>query len=522
MDYLRPYAFSADEAVLAAWDSEISRFIDEPAVADALSVPGGELFARFAAAYGNLQRLPRGARRALLRRLASSAPSWKAKLATSAAGAALLIALAQSAASAATITVNTLTTKVKDGDGLCTLIEAIVNANNDAATHADCSAGSGADVIDLPALGTIKVTKSFSKYYGKNGLPAITSDITISGNGAKIVGKFGFRLFAVKSTGDLTLDNVTVSGGSEKFGGAIFNYGTLTLTDATVTNGRAHLGGGIFNGSAAEATVDNSVVSGNFADYGGGLYNYNAAVTVNYSTIKSNRAFIDGGGVYDRAGSLDIEYSTVTKNFSGRDGAGLHHRDSGVLVAYSTLSSNDTGFFGYGGGIFDRSGTTDIINSTISGNTALTGGGIYNRSTMTISNSTISKNSARDGGGIFTVVNDLTLTRSLISGNSASFADEIDRFSGNVYRNNYNVFGAGGGDGVKGFSPGPTDIVPNVGIASILMPLAYNGGPTKTHALVSGSPAIDASPADADCAPKDQRGVTRPQGTSCDVGSFEF
>jgi hypothetical protein len=522
MDYLRPHAFSSDRALLAAWDSEVSRLIEEPAVAGALSASGGELFARFAAAYAELQRLPRGARRALQRRLASSVPSWKARLAASVAGAALLIALSQSAAPAAAITVNTLTTKVKDGDGLCTLIEAIVNANNDAATHADCSAGSGADVIDLPALGTIKVTKSFTKYYGKNGLPAITSDITISGNGAKIVGKTGFRLFAVKSTGDLTLDNVTVSGGSEKFGGAIFNYGTLALTGATVTNARAHLGGGIFNGSAADLAVDNSVVSSNYADYGGGLYNYNATVAVSYSTIKNNRAFIDGGGIYDRAGSLDIEYSTVTKNFSGRDGGGLHHRDSAVLVAYSTLSSNDTGFFGYGGGIFDRSGTTDIINSTISGNTALTGGGIYNRSTMTVSNGTIAKNSARDGGGIFNVVNDLTLTRSLISGNSASFADEIDRFSGTVYRNNYNVFGAGGGDGVKGFSPGPTDIVPSVGIGGILTPLAYNGGPTKTHALVSGSPAIGASPADADCAPKDQRGVSRPQGPSCDVGSFEF
>jgi hypothetical protein len=521
MDYLRPYAFSADEAILAAWDSEISRLPDEPALGQALSASGRELFADFAAAYDDLRRLPRGARRTLQRRLAHAAPSWKAKLAASIAGAALLIALSQTSAPAATITVNTLSPGIK-ADGLCSLIEAIVNANNNAATHADCGAGSGADVIQLPALGTIKVTKSFTKYYGRNGLPAITSDITISGNGGKIVAKSGFRLFAVKSSGDLTLDNVTLSGGSERFGGAIFNYGTLALTDATVTNARAHLGGGIFNGSAADLTIDNSVVSSNYADYGGGLYNYAATVAVSYSTIKNNRAFIDGGGVYDRAGSLDIEYSTISKNFSGRDGAGLHHRDSAVLVAYSTLSSNDTGFFGYGGGIFDRSGTTDIINSTISGNTAWVGGGIYNRSTMTVSNSTISKNTADDGGGIFTVNSELTLKRSLISGNFGHFGHEIDRYSGTVYRNNYNVFGNDGYDGVRGFSPGATDIVPGVGIANILTPLAYNGGPTKTHALVGGSPAIDASPVDADCAPKDQRGVARPQGPSCDVGSFEF
>src|SRR5262245_31835756 len=131
MDYLRPYAFPADHAVLAAWDSEISRLSCDPAVAEALSVSGRDLFARFAAAYDDLRRLPRGARRALQRRFACSV-----------AGAALLIALSQTAAPAATITVNTLVSKIKDGDGLCSLIEAIVNANNDTATHADCAAGS--------------------------------------------------------------------------------------------------------------------------------------------------------------------------------------------------------------------------------------------------------------------------------------------------------------------------------------------------------------------------------------------
>ncbi|HTM08012.1 MAG TPA: right-handed parallel beta-helix repeat-containing protein [Verrucomicrobiae bacterium] len=522
MDYLRPYKLSGDEAVLAAWDSQVAEISKHPLLADAIAGAGSELFSRFAASYAELARLPRGARRLLQRRLVRSAPAWQAKLATTLAGAALLLALAQGGAQAATITVNTLVPKIKDGDGFCSLIEAIVNANDDAPTHGDCAGGSGADVIDLPAVSTIKVTKSFTKYYGRTGLPTITSQITISGNGGKITAKSGFRLFAVESGGDLTLDNVTLSGGSEYRGGAIFNYGTLTLTDTTVTKGRAGLGGGIFNGPAADLTIDNSVVSSNYANYGGGLYNYSATVAVSYSTIKNNRAFVDGGGIYDRSGSLDLEYSTISKNFSGRDGAGLHHRDSSVLIGYSTISGNNTGWFGYGGGIFDRSGATYIMNSTVSGNGASVGGGIYNRSTMTISNTTISKNSAGDGGGVFTVSSDLTLTRSLISGNSAHFADEIDRYSGTVTRNNYNLFGKNGNDGVAGFSPGATDIVPNVGIASILMPLAYNGGPTKTHALVAGSPAIDASPADADCPPTDQRGVARPQGASCDIGSFEY
>ena len=72
-----------------------------------------------------------------------------------------------------------------------------------------------------------------------------------------------------------------------------------------------------------------------------------------------------------------------------------------------------------------------------------------------------------------------------------------------------------------GFNPGPTDIVPNAPLSAILKPLADNGGPTKTHALPAGSPALNASPANSGCKPTDQRGVTRPQGAACDIGAFE-
>jgi hypothetical protein len=62
---------------------------------------------------------------------------------------------------------------------------------------------------------------------------------------------------------------------------------------------------------------------------------------------------------------------------------------------------------------------------------------------------------------------------------------------------------------------GPGDLP---GVAPLLGPLANNGGPTDTHALLAGSPAIDAG---GICAPTDQRGVTRPQGPACDIGAFE-
>ena len=524
MNYFRPFSLLADETIIAAWESQVVHVADDPCLAEALAHAPRELFPRFAVCYAELRALPRGARRALQRQLARS-PIWgerplQQKLARTLAGAALLLAIAQGA-QAATITVNTTIPKINSADGLCSLIEAIVNANDDAATHPDCAAGSGADIIQLAAASIHTVTNKYTNYFGASGLPTITSQITIEGNGGKIAGKKGasFRLFAVESSGDLTLHNITVSGGSQNHGGAIFNYGTVTISDSTITGSKANLGGGVFNGAAAVLNIDGSTISKNTATYGGGLYDYNGAVAVTNSTVTGNKAFVDGGGIYERSGTLAIAYSTISKNTSGRDGAGIHNHNSYVTIGYSTISANTTGFFGYGGGLYDRSSTTSIENSTISGNKAAVGGGVYNRATLTVSNSTISKNTAGDGGGILNVRN-LTLKRSLISGNSAFVGREIDDFD-TVARNNYNLFGNNGYDGVIGFSPGPTDIVPGRGLGGIIGPLANNGGPTQTHALVPGSPAIDAAPADADCPAADQRGVARPQGAGCDIGAFE-
>ena len=159
-------------------------------------------------------------------------------------------------------------------------------------------------------------------------------------------------------------------------------------------------------------------------------------------------------------------------------------------------------------------------------------------------NSTISGNhTAYDsyflgGGGVFNRSGTLTLARTLVSGNTALSASEIYNAAseGTVVANNRNLFGVNGNAGVYGFTPGPTDIVPPAGVqlSNILNPvLAFNGGPTQTHALVSGSLAIDAGgPActDANGNPllTDQRGKPRTidgnkDGTArCDIGAFEF
>ena len=220
MNYFDLYSSYPDRTIAAAWDSQVKE-AENTWLADTLSDCGDELFARFAACYAELRALPRSARRTLQRQLARSSelpailPEYLQKggrrlqhrMAWSLAGAALLLALGQGVATAATITVTTSDPNIA-ADGQCSLIEAIVNANNDAATHADCAAGSGADTIVLPAnanmiLNTVPgFTDTGLPGPGTPiGLPEISSRITIEGNGSTIARQAGapdFGLIAVK------------------------------------------------------------------------------------------------------------------------------------------------------------------------------------------------------------------------------------------------------------------------------------------------------------------------------------
>src|SRR5262249_37526022 len=140
--------------------------------------------------------------------------------------------------------------------------------------------------------------------------------------------------------------------------------------------------------------------------------------------------------------------------------------------------------------------------------------------TATVRNSTITRNRSGQSSGIFNR-GTLTLERSLISGNGYSAHQEIQHVSGTINAGNYNLIGYAGNAGSVGFTPAGSDIVPSQALAAILDPtLFYNGGPTLTHALVTGSPALDAA-GDGPLA-TDQRGVTRPQGAADDIGAFEM
>ena len=391
-------------------------------------------------------------------------------MAWSLAGAALLLALGQGVATAATITVTTNNPYVVS-DGQCSLIEAIVNANNDAATHADCPPGSGPDTIVLPVNANIMLSAVYGTTYGQYGspvgLPPIASRITIEGNGAAIARQANapdFGLIAVRGNfappgvpttpGDLTIQSVTLSGGYW----GLWNTGTTSIKDSIISG---NTGSGVANGGTL--TVESSTISGNT---GGGVSNSNV-LNITNSTISGN-----------------------TSNYSG-------------------------------GGVSNVGGRLTIANSTISGNRANRAGGVSNSQYYCFYY-------------FCTEPGSLTLNNSLIAGNQAAVAPEIENDASSIVTaNNFNLFGANGNAGVTGFTPGPTDIVPTVSLAQILGPLKNNGGPTQTHALVAGSPAIDAGDPggcrDSSGAPlqTDQRGFVRnidgnSDGTArCDIGAVE-
>jgi hypothetical protein len=213
-----------------------------------------------------------------------------------------------------------------------------------------------------------------------------------------------------------------------------------------------------------------------------------------------------------------------------------------VLTLNKTTISGNSSVCG-GAGVDSSGGArVTLINSTVSGNAAerSSGGGVANLGDLQVTNTTVSRNTAEYDGGGLSNSGTVTLARTLISGNTAARgAEEVVNFiDASVNASNFNLFGHRGLTNAQAFTyftPGPTDITATsngnrpIRLDRILnTTLANNGGPTRTHALVAGSPAID-TVTDGTCPPprRDQRGVRRPQdgdndgAAICDTGSFE-
>ena len=293
--------------------------------------------------------------------------------------------------------------------------------------------------------------------------------LTISGNNAD-------RVLIVNAGTTATVKYLTVKNGyGWQLAGGILNNGSLTLDHVTVTD----------NVMATDA--------GDFWQGGGGIYNGGGS-TLNLidSSVTNNTARWSGGGVYSFFNSTtSIVRSIISGNTSGDVGGGIRSLGN-MWITNSTLSGNaSTGW--HGGAIFHTDGNMEILNSTIANNKGpdWAPSAIFNGSF---------------GGPAPT----LTLQNTLISGNQWY---ACEHWTG------ANILLSGGNNLVQDDTCNPV-ASDKIGVDPWLGPLADNGGPTLTHALLAGSPALDDA-ADEVCPATDQRGVARPQGARCDIGSFE-
>ena len=229
-------------------------------------------------------------------------------------------------------------------------------------------------------------------------------------------------------------------------------------------------------------------------------------VAISGVTIRHGKIGGIGGGIYNQ-GTLALTDSTISANTAGDDGGGIWN-DRTLILTDSTVSANTA----INGGGIGNGGTLTLTNSTISVNTANKGAGIWNGNgaKLTLTSSTVSNNTGGQGGGIWNS-GTADLTNAILAGNSAPNSPDC---SGTLGLSGHNLIGSG--DGCT-FTPASGDLV---NVNPKLGPLADNGGPTKTHALLPGSPAIDAGD-DSKCPAIDQRGVARPQGARCDIGALE-
>ena len=309
-------------------------------------------------------------------------------------------------------------------------------------------------------------------------------------------------------------------------GGAIQNTGILSISGSTFTGNGASgpnnqqsgegSGGAISIQGAGQITIANSVISGNSAvNSGGGIYyqpnTSGALMNITNTTISDNTgnsnndASGDGGGLYiSGPGVATVRGSTISGNaINGGDGGGFYV-EGALTLDNSTVSDNFAG--GSFGGIKDTNpgGTANQVH---------------------ISNSTIVNNRAavNVGGMGSASVSDVgqnSLGNSIVANNSSSGTSQ-DVF-GDIGSSGYNL--------VKNTTGGTVGGTTNIiGQDPLLGPLNYNGGPTRTHALLSGSPAIDKGASGS--LTTDQRGLPRPfddsaipnasGGNGADIGSFE-
>jgi len=494
------------------------------------------------------------------------------------------VALAAICSLSTNIFAATIQVTAQIGESGCDLAEAIRTANSNAPTGG-CIANNGSFTVGERDLIVLNFAAPISEFLvssvdasnsSLSGLPAISTDIKILGRGgtAKVVIKRSeapstpeFRLFVITGSGSLSLENISVrngklstgSGSSPRTGGAIeIQGGLLEIENSEFIDNQSSLGGALSmnNNDDSVVTIRDTLFSNNRSTEtfsgGGAILNGRGELSVIDSVFTGNQSSGVGGAmVVGSNTTTTIRNSLFSENVSDGNGGAIHVGSTATISIYdSTISNNsaDTVGFGYGGGIaLSGSGGNDInlsiTNTTISGNAARRGGGIgldnlnpFEDSNLTIINSLVSGNSSTDMSTSSQEISfgpqeiSLILQNNLIGHADYTTAQAI---TGDSLNFNSNILATSDGDT-------PT------ALNNILLPLSLNGGLSATHALPPSSPAIDAATDGTavnggfinfylpgcrgeEIGPisppppyrPDQRGISRPLGGACDIGSFE-
>jgi hypothetical protein len=325
--------------------------------------------------------------------------------------------------------------------------------------------------------------------------------LTIDGKGkVTLVAAPNLPVF-IHQGGNLQLIGLTLTGGrTAGCGGAVqIVEGNAELTNMRLLDSRAQWGGGLCVMSGSTANVYNSYISGNVASGG-------------------------GGGIY-AGGNVYLRQTEVTNNTANSDGGGGVYSDAEVFEAdYSTFAFNTANgaAYGRGGGLLFESATVgDIGTSTISGNTAVKGGGVHNEGDSWFTGVTIANNTATGagrGGGIESETTGFTAN---LRFRNSIIANNVNSSSGTPVAANcasnslYRLHTSNGNNLVSDFSCNFNTFGDLQNSDPKLRPLAWNGGPTRTHALPVSSPAVDTAD-NTYCGFYDQRGVND-GGTAQDI-----
>ncbi len=414
------------------------------------------------------------------------------------------------------------------------------NAGLHLALEAINAAGGGSLTFNCPTEPAIISVADGTGIAGT--LPSITTAIVIDGeNTITLSGGNAWRIFYITGSGSLTLRNLRVTRGyASGDGGAIYNEGTLAIENSIFTNNVSTTASGGAIVTYGPTTITNSEFAFNKAVNGGAIYPRWGAgvVTISNSRLHHNETTSTtglGGALLLWDGpKVTIQGSSIYSNTGGYGGAFYVLANSVLTVTTSTVADNATA---YDGSALVNLGTTFITSSLLrsNGNSAGSGGcGLTNSGTLTLRNSTVTEST----GSAFCTTGTVRIIHSTITNNSSlvlTAGCPISSCAG-TYEVRNSIL-ADNGRNCRLFSPA-TVISQGFNISDdntctlsaggdfpqntnpLLAPLANNGGPTRTQALLADSPALDGAQCMAGVL-TDQRGVARPQGSACDVGALE-